>query len=78
VKNERWGGWGGYDRYFAQSLNNAHLGAIGAYNDLVPNFEALLHAEGDDLPRFYARVKKLADESKEQRTKDLQEALAAK
>jgi len=75
LKSERWGGWGGYDRYFAQSLNNAHLSAVGAYNDLVPNFKALLHAEGDDLPRFYARVKKLADEGKEQRTKDLQEAL---
>jgi predicted aminopeptidase len=37
---------------------------------------ALLHAEGDDLPRFYGRVKKLADEDKEQRTRDLQDALA--
>ena len=76
MKNERWGGYGGYDRYFAQPLNNAHLAAIGAYNDLVPNFVALLHAEGDDLPRFYARVKKLAEEDREQRTRDLQAALA--
>jgi predicted aminopeptidase len=71
LKNTRWGGWAGYDRYFAQSLNNAHLGAIGAYNDLVPNFEAMLHAEGDDLPRFYERVKKLSKESRDQRTKAL-------
>ena len=78
VKAERWGGWGGYDRYFAQALNNAHIAAIGAYNDLVPAFEALLHAEGDDLPRFYLRVKKLADEDREQRTRELQEALQAR
>lgn len=78
MKNERWRGWGGYDRYFAQPLNNAHLAAVGAYNDLVPNFEALLHAEGDDLPRFYLRVKKLAEEDRERRTKDLQEVLVAK
>jgi predicted aminopeptidase len=78
LRNERWGGWSGYDRYFAQSLNNAHLAAIGAYNDLVPNFEALLRAEGDDLPRFYVRVKKLAQEDKEQRIKALQEALATR
>jgi len=77
VKAERWGGWGGYDRYFAQSLNNAHLAAIGAYNDLVPNFEALLHAEGGDLPRFYLRVKKLANEDRAARTKALEEALTA-
>jgi predicted aminopeptidase len=76
TRAERWSGWPGYDRYFAQSLNNAHLGATGAYNDLVPAFEAVLHAEGDDLPRFYRRVKELADEDKARRTHDLEEALA--
>src|SRR5262249_42837253 len=75
LKSTRWGGWAGYDRYFAQSLNNAHLAAIGAYNDLVPNFEALLHADGDDLPRFYERVKRLAKESREERGKALRAAL---
>jgi predicted aminopeptidase len=78
VKTERWGGWGGYDRYFSQSLNNAHLAAIGAYNDLVPGFEALLRAEGDDLPRFYVRVKRLAGEDAAQRAKALQDALAVR
>jgi len=77
VKAERWGGWGGYDRFFAQSLNNAHLASIAAYNDLVPNFQALLRAEGNDLPRFYLKVKKLAGEDKEQRHRDLQQALVA-
>lgn len=76
VKKERWGGYAGYDRYFAQSLNNAHLAAVGAYNDLVPSFEALLRAEGDDLPRFYVRVKQLAQEGREQRNRELQAALA--
>ena len=75
LKAERWGGWGGYDRYFAQPLNNSHLAAIGAYNDLVPNFEALLRAEDDNLPRFYLRVKNLAKEDRAARTKALEEAL---
>ena len=75
VKAERWGGWGGYDRYFAQPLNNAHLAAVGAYNDLVPNFEGLLRAEGGDLPRFYLRVKKLANEDRAARTRVLEEVL---
>ncbi len=30
------------------------------YADRVPQFTALLAAEGGDLPRFYARVKALA------------------
>ena len=75
IKAERWSGWGGYDRYFAQPLNNAHLGAVAAYNDLVPAFEALLRAEDGDLPRFYRRVKKLAGEDKATRTRDLEAAL---
>ena len=43
----------------------------------MPGFEALLRAEGDDLPRFYVRVKKLAGADRGQRMKVLQEALAA-
>jgi predicted aminopeptidase len=62
-----WGGWPGYDRYFAQSPGNAHLGAVATYNDLVPGFEALLAAEGGDLPRFYARVRELASLPQPQR-----------
>lgn len=62
-----WGGWAGYDRFFAQPLGNAHLGAVATYNDLVPGFEALLAAEGGDLPRFYARVRELSDLPRPQR-----------
>ncbi|HYF59231.1 MAG TPA: aminopeptidase, partial [Burkholderiaceae bacterium] len=55
-----WGGFAGYDRFFAQPLGNAHLAAIGAYNDRVPAFRALLDAQGGDLPRFYAAARELA------------------
>lgn len=63
----RWGGWPGYDRFFAQAPGNAHLGAVATYNDLVPGFEALLAAEEGDLPRFYARVRELASLPRPQR-----------
>ncbi|MCS7101043.1 MAG: aminopeptidase [Burkholderiaceae bacterium] len=76
IKAERWGGFAGYDAYFAQELNNAHLAAVGAYHDLVPAFEALLRASGGDLPRFYARVRELARAPRAQRHAALQEALA--
>jgi predicted aminopeptidase len=55
-----WGGYPAYDNWFAQGPNNASLAAIGLYTRKVPEFAALLAAEGGDLPRFYARVKVLA------------------
>jgi predicted aminopeptidase len=76
LKAQRWDGFAGYDRYFAQELGNAHLAAVGAYNDLVPAFEALLRVHGGDLPRFYARVKELAWAPREARLAALQAALA--
>lgn len=67
-----WGGFAGYDRFFAQDVNNAHLGAFGAYNDWVPAFDQLLAQSGGDFPRFYDRVKQLADMPKNERASFLQ------
>ncbi len=50
----------GYARWFDAGLNNAQLASIATYFGCVPGFERLLHAAGDDLPRFYAAVKALA------------------
>ena len=57
---QAWGGSAAYDSWFAQGPNNASIAAVGLYTQKVPQFQALLAAEGDDLPRFYARVKVLA------------------
>lgn len=67
-----WGGFGGYDRFFAQDLTNAHLAAVGAYNDLVPAFDALLAQSGGDFPRFYVEVKRIAALPKGERDGALQ------
>ena len=66
-----WGGYAGYDRYFAQDLGNARLAAVGAYNDLVPAFDGLLAPSGGDLSRFYAEVARLAAMPREQRESEL-------
>lgn len=66
-----WDGYAGYDRYFAQELTNAHLAAIGAYNALVPAFDALLGREGGDLPRFYAEVRRLSRLARDDREAEL-------
>jgi predicted aminopeptidase len=55
-----WGGFSAYDYWFGQGPNNASLAAIALYTQKVPEFQALLAAEGGDLPRFYAKVKELA------------------
>ena len=70
-----WGGFAGYDRWFAAKPNNATLVSVSLYTELVPAFRALLEREGGDLPRFYAAVKKLAKLPKEEREARLRSAL---
>ena len=53
LKATRWGGWAGYDAWFARA-NNATLGVLAAYNELVPDFERLFDRSGGDFERFYA------------------------
>jgi predicted aminopeptidase len=64
---DAWGGFAGYDRWFARSPNNATLASVALYTELVPAFEALLARESGDLPRFYAAVKQLARLPEEER-----------
>ena len=59
LKRERWGGYSGYDGWFARA-NNAAFGVLGAYNELVPNFERLFERAGRDWPAFYTEVKRIA------------------
>jgi predicted aminopeptidase len=60
IKMTRWGGFAGYDRWFAQDINNAALNSIGLYKALVPAFLALADEHAGNLPAFYAAVAKLA------------------
>jgi predicted aminopeptidase len=59
LKAGRWGGYAGYDGWFARA-NNASFGVLAAYNELVPDFERLFLRSGQDFPRFYAAVQALA------------------
>lgn len=56
-----WGGYSGYDQWFAESLNNAKLGSIAAYTQLVPAFQKLLAENAGDLAAFYESVRQLAE-----------------
>lgn len=57
----RWGEYAGYDRWFAEDLNNAKLALLGTYNDLVPDFLRLLAREDGDFARFYEAVRELSE-----------------
>jgi predicted aminopeptidase len=59
LKAQRWNGFAGYDGWFARA-NNATLGVLAAYNELVPGFERLFERSGGDFARFHAEVKVLA------------------
>jgi len=66
LKEQRWGGFSGYDSWFARA-NNASFGVLSAYNELVPQFERLFEREGRDFSRFYAEVRRLAASAKPER-----------
>ncbi len=61
-----WGGFAGYDRWFAEPLSNAHLASIATYHDLVPGVRALL-AQEKSFGKFYAAVNALALLDKKER-----------
>ena len=49
-----------YPGIVPEEANNAYLGSVALYTELVPQFEQLLAEEGGDLSAFYRRVEKLA------------------
>jgi len=60
LKQEQWNGYGGYDFWFANDLNNAKLGALNTYTRLAPAFEGLFEQEGRNFPAFYAAVERIS------------------
>jgi predicted aminopeptidase len=71
-----WGGFTGYDDWFAAKPNNAQIASVAIYTRQVPAFQALLEREGGDLERFYAAVRKLAALDREERDRRLRELAA--
>lgn len=61
VLKRQWQGYAGYDSWFSRSLNNAQLLTVASYNDLLPYFNDLLREADEQLPLFYAEVRRLAE-----------------
>jgi len=67
MRDERWDGFKGYDRWMKLPINNARLNTIDTYYDLVPAFETILHRVDGELESFYDEVKRLKRMKKEKR-----------
>jgi predicted aminopeptidase len=65
-----WGGFAGYDRFIANA-NNASLGALAAYDDLVPQFEAVFEKQGKNWPAFYQAIQSITPLPKDARRQAL-------
>lgn len=59
-RRRRWGEDAGYDRWFAQNLNNAHLASVELYHQHVPAFQALLAQHHNDWRAFYRAARALS------------------
>ena len=70
-----WGGYAGFDAWFARGTNNAMLVPIGTYNDYVPALRALFAREEHDWTRFYRAAEALATLPLERRKQQLRELL---
>ncbi len=71
VLKTSWGGWAGYDRWFAQKPGNPHLASVATYTDAVPGFRRMLEAQGNDLPKFFESARALSAINKTQRDQQL-------
>ncbi len=66
-----------HDRKRSVPWNNARLGTVAAYYELVPGFERLLRMHGGDLRAFFAAVEKMRWMSKDERRAALWSASGA-
>jgi len=67
----RWGGFAGYDDWFAHRVNNAQLNTVATYYDLVPAFQHLLQQNNGELEKFYRGVRVLGKLPKAERHRKL-------
>ncbi len=72
VLKQNWGGYAGYDRWFAEPLSNAHLVSVATYNDFLPAFKKLL-VEKKTFRAFYAAVHTMAQRDLAERRRVLEQ-----
>ncbi len=76
LRDGKWNGYRGFDRWFDEPINNARLATIGVYGDLVADFKRLFDLCAGDYERFYDAVEYLAQFESGERVEALQTASA--
>ena len=56
-----------YTAWIHQGLNNAKIGSVAAYHDLVPAFQKMLAQNGGDFNRFYQACRALGQKKETER-----------
>jgi len=72
---KEWGGYRGYDEWFARPLNNARFASVATYEALVPAFLALARSAEGDMAEFYRRADMLGALSNAERAARLRSML---
>lgn len=68
----------GFDQWFEQNVNNAHLVSVSAYHELVPAFQRILAEQQGDLRKFYRAVERLSKMQKKTRDAVLNRSIVSK
>ena len=76
MREEQWGGYSGYDAWFARELNNASLLPFGLYDEWVPAFENLFEEQSRDWIEFYAACRALGKRPSAERREHMQELIS--
>jgi predicted aminopeptidase len=74
-RDKHWPGDHRYDAWVARPINNATLLPFGLYDQWVPSFAVLFKQAGGRWPDFYAKVRMLAKEPKDERENALRDLL---
>lgn len=75
LRDGPWGGYRGFDGWFAGTLGNARFAALQTYHGLGEEFEALFRGQDGDWPRFLQAVHEIGRLSRQERRVALAEAL---
>jgi predicted aminopeptidase len=73
---EEWGGYAGYDDWFAKKLNNADIVGEDEYKNLVPFFQKLFDLSEKNFPAFYEKAEAIAKLPKTERYAEIEKILS--
>jgi predicted aminopeptidase len=71
----QWGGYAGFDGWFAKPINNARIAGENEYGNFVPVFRKLFEFSGRDFQYFYQKTERLSKLSPSARAAEIQNIL---